>query len=188
MVSFTEEVRSGLAKPRLIFRGGLDKRELTSLVKFTVVTPTVRRRLNFYLCWFVCLWTDFHEIFQDRSDMALDCFTPSYPSHKSHNALDKYPTMHNFVTEMYTHVHISVTKWCIAGHGMGACRDFARYRGSDIVSFLAIQLHPVLLQTPPRSLPPQWPPPRVLPKCNLNSWYPRRRSRRYTSPSSDEPH
>ena len=29
-------------------------------------------------------------------------------SHKSHNALDKYPTMHHFVTEMCTHVHISV--------------------------------------------------------------------------------
>ena len=32
------------------------------------------------------------------------------PSHKSHNASDKYPTMHHFVTEMCTHVHISVTK------------------------------------------------------------------------------
>ena len=43
------------------------------------------------------------------------------PSHKSHNALDKFPTMHNSVTEMCTHVHISATKmvhcrrrvWCI---------------------------------------------------------------------------
>ena len=31
-------------------------------------------------------------------------------SHQSHNALDKYPIMHNFVTEICTHVHISVTK------------------------------------------------------------------------------
>ena len=37
-------------------------------------------------------------------------------SHKSHNAPDKYPTMHHFVTEMCTHVHISVTKWCIMGY------------------------------------------------------------------------
>ena len=36
-------------------------------------------------------------------------------SKKSHNALDKYPMMHYFVTEMCTHVHISVTKWCIVG-------------------------------------------------------------------------
>ena len=29
---------------------------------------------------------------------------------------DTYPTMHHFVTEMCTHVHISVTKWCIVGY------------------------------------------------------------------------
>ena len=46
-----------------------------------------------------------------------------YPSHKSHNASDKYPTMHHFVTEMCTHVHISVTKGCIVGHGTGALWD-----------------------------------------------------------------
>ena len=28
------------------------------------------------------------------------------PSHKSHNAFDKYPTMHQCITEMCTHVHI----------------------------------------------------------------------------------
>ena len=44
-------------------------------------------------------------------------------SHKSHNALDKYPTMHHFVTEMCTHVHISVTKWCIVVYGTGALLD-----------------------------------------------------------------
>ena len=45
------------------------------------------------------------------------------PSHKSHNALENYPTMHNFVTEMCTHVHISVTNWCIVGYGTGALWD-----------------------------------------------------------------
>ena len=34
---------------------------------------------------------------------------------KSHNAPVPYPTMHHFVTEMCTYVHISVTKWCIVG-------------------------------------------------------------------------
>ena len=34
-----------------------------------------------------------------------------------------YPTMHHFVTEMCTHVHISVTKWCIVGYGIGALWD-----------------------------------------------------------------
>ena len=43
--------------------------------------------------------------------------------HKSHNASDKYPTMHHFVTEMCTYVHISVTKWCIVGYGIGAVCD-----------------------------------------------------------------
>ena len=37
------------------------------------------------------------------------------PYHKCHNAPDPYPTMHHFVTEMCTYVHISVTKWCIVG-------------------------------------------------------------------------
>ena len=41
------------------------------------------------------------------------------PSHKSHNASDNYPTVHHFVTEMCTRVHISVTKWCIVGYGTG---------------------------------------------------------------------
>ena len=45
------------------------------------------------------------------------------PSHKSHYASDKSPTMHHFVTEMCTQVHISVTKWCIVGHGTGALQD-----------------------------------------------------------------
>ena len=42
------------------------------------------------------------------------------PFYKFHNALDKYPTMHDFVTEMCTHVHISVTKSCITGYDTGA--------------------------------------------------------------------
>ena len=41
---------------------------------------------------------------------------PIDQSHKSHNAPVPYPKMHHFVTEMCTHVHISVTKWCIVGY------------------------------------------------------------------------
>ena len=44
-------------------------------------------------------------------------------SHKSHNASDIYPTIHHFVTEMCTHVHISVAKWCIVGYMIGALWD-----------------------------------------------------------------
>ena len=40
------------------------------------------------------------------------------PSHKSHNASQKYPTMHYFVTELGTHLHISVTKSCFVGCGI----------------------------------------------------------------------
>ena len=46
------------------------------------------------------------------------------PSHKSQNASVPYPTMQHFGTEMCTHVHISVTKWCIAGHLSGELWDF----------------------------------------------------------------
>ena len=45
------------------------------------------------------------------------------PSHKSQNASMPYPTMHHFVTEMCTHVHISVTKWCIVGYLFDALWD-----------------------------------------------------------------
>ena len=38
------------------------------------------------------------------------------PSHNSHNALVKNPTMHHFVIEVCTHVHIPLTKWCIEGY------------------------------------------------------------------------
>ena len=44
-----------------------------------------------------------------------------HPSHKSHNALGKYPTIYHFVTEMC--MHISVTKWCIVGYRIGALWD-----------------------------------------------------------------
>ena len=34
-----------------------------------------------------------------------------------------YPTLHHFVTEMCTHVHISVTKWCIVRYDTDALWD-----------------------------------------------------------------
>ena len=55
------------------------------------------------------------------------------PSHKSHNASDEYPKMHHFLAEMCTHMHISVTKWCIVGYGTGALWDL---RNWSIVSGL----------------------------------------------------
>ena len=36
--------------------------------------------------------------------------------HKSPNAPVSYPSMHQFVTEMCTCVHISVTELCIVGY------------------------------------------------------------------------
>ena len=36
------------------------------------------------------------------------------PFHISYNAPVTYPTIHRFVTEMCKHLHISVTKWCLA--------------------------------------------------------------------------
>ena len=43
--------------------------------------------------------------------------------HKYHNAPVPYPTMHHFATEMYTRVHISATKWRIAGYLSNALWD-----------------------------------------------------------------
>ena len=62
-------------------------------------------------------------------------FQPIDPSHKSHNALDTYPLMHHFVTEICTHVHISVTKWWIVWYGTGALWDFCNRSIADVVSY-----------------------------------------------------
>ena len=56
------------------------------------------------------------------------------PSHKSHYASDNYLTMHHFVTEMSTHVQISVTKWCIVGYGTGALWDMCNRSIADAYS------------------------------------------------------
>ena len=42
-------------------------------------------------------------------------YAPIGQIHRSYNTLVPHPTMNHFVTEMCTHVHISVTKWCIVG-------------------------------------------------------------------------
>ena len=43
------------------------------------------------------------------------------PSHKTHNASFKYPTMHHFVTETYTHGHISAPNGTLRDMGHGHC-------------------------------------------------------------------
>ena len=45
-------------------------------------------------------------------------------SQQSHNAPILYPTMHHFVTEVFTCVHISATKWCIVVYSSDASWDF----------------------------------------------------------------
>ena len=55
---------------------------------------------------------------------ALNPFKPTELWHTSHNAPVPNPTMHHFVTEMCTCVHISVTKWYIMGYLYNALQDF----------------------------------------------------------------
>ena len=59
---------------------------------------------------------------------------PINPYHKSLSASDKYPTMHHFVTEMCTYVHISVTKWCIVEYGTGILWDLCDRSISSVPS------------------------------------------------------
>ena len=54
------------------------------------------------------------------------------PSHKSHSAPVLCSTMYHFVTEMCTHVHISVTKWCIVGYGNGVLWDLCKRSIIDV--------------------------------------------------------
>ena len=57
------------------------------------------------------------------SQMYLVYLVPKHLYQKSHDALDKYPTISHIVTEMCTDVHISVTEWCIVGYETGALWD-----------------------------------------------------------------
>ena len=72
----------------------------------------------------------------------MTCYSPLPidSSHKYHNALDKYPTMHHVVTEMCTYVHISVTKWCILGYRTGALQDL-RKRSIDQCGGIGMTVH-----------------------------------------------
>ena len=58
-----------------------------------------------------------------------------HPSHKSHNALDKYLRIYQFVTEMCLCVHISVTNWCISGYRT-ALLDFLD--GSTTMAYISL--------------------------------------------------
>ena len=63
--------------------------------------------------------------------------------HKSHNAQALNPTMHHFVTEMCTCVHISVTKWCIVGKLSNALWDgFVRWVYWRRCPYVILWYHP----------------------------------------------
>ena len=68
------------------------------------------------------------KLFQQQYDTNTQQFGRYFwidSSHKPHNASDKYPIMPQFATEMCTHVHISIAKWCIVEYGTGASSIFA---------------------------------------------------------------
>ena len=75
---------------------------------------TWRYRISLVGAWW---WTPLRSF-------SLSEFLPIDPSQKLHNASVEYVTMHHFATEMCTHVHISVIKWCIVGYGIDALWDF----------------------------------------------------------------
>ena len=54
------------------------------------------------------------------SEVTLNNMGKIYPSHQPHNATDKYPTMHHFVTEMHTFLspitHDFVSEMCMCAH------------------------------------------------------------------------
>ena len=68
--------------------------------------------------WFVTpshlLWHHCSNVSTTRACVTIDTL------HKPHNALENYPTSHHSVTEMLTHVHISVTDQCSVVFMLGA--------------------------------------------------------------------
>ena len=67
-----------------------------------------------------------HETPPDQFVVRKMALGQSHKSHKCHNALDKYPITHHSVTDIYTHVHISVTKWCIMRYETGGFLGFVQ--------------------------------------------------------------
>ena len=85
---------------------------------------------------------------------------PVNMSYESHNASSPYPTMHHFVAEMCTCVHISVTKWCIVGYMFDALWDL--WHGSNVsisekISHVIVRQYckyaPCLIPYPPLCMP-----------------------------------
>ena len=79
-----------------------------------------RWRLNSLHCW--PLMVSYDVFFVSSKTKTCATFAKD-PSHKSHDASCRNPMMHHFVTEICTHMHIAVTKWCIVGYGTSALWD-----------------------------------------------------------------
>ena len=112
-----------------------------------LILINIQNCINWFSAVLICKWTNVWHFFlsvhfknyaQSSYFFTLLCFGTSIfclylsrwlqwcwgnpttdPSHKSHKAVDKYTTMHHFVTEMCKQVHISVTKWFIVGYWTG---------------------------------------------------------------------
>ena len=95
------------------WRGRLDMRQANSFAKFLFQIRKIRKKSKRAFIW---IWnTPFHGIQVNRSISQI----PQCISQISHNA--------PFCNRMCTHVHISVTKWCIVGYGAGAFWGFVRW-------------------------------------------------------------
>ena len=68
---------------------------------------------DFLLTEFLVIWNDLTLMWRHCNGEYTLSVTRMDPFHRSHNVSDKYPTMHHFLTEICTCVHISVTKWFI---------------------------------------------------------------------------
>ena len=58
--------------------------------------------------------------------------------------LAQYPTVHHFMTEVWSHVYISVTKWCIVGYRVGALYDFCDRSIVDVIAYRTIRYNKVI--------------------------------------------
>ena len=87
---------------------------------------TVHPTKHLYGLVLVLFWL-YHAFLVDSRSVphnSQGCFCGSKaidPFHKSHKKPIPYPTVHHFVAEMYTLVHISATKWRIVGYQCAIC-------------------------------------------------------------------
>ena len=107
-------------------------------VQLTIIQHCIRERLgtvqvtSHYLNqWWLVHWRIYASLALNELTTITDCFPWIDPSHKSHNVLVPYPTIHHFVTYVCTFLLQSGAMWDIFLMHCGICEMGLFWQGRD---------------------------------------------------------